>query len=351
MFADELRHLMKLPAASCDFPRCRRRRSAAIPLIAFVFATLPAATLFAAEDLREIVMHGLQSSQRPIDGSSYNEVDLSSRVTAPSRQDAQEGSMSYQVAFLDGNVWHHVTTSLNDDSTVAAWNEDYYFAIRRNEKSQNWALMETEPYLGSNARQESLKKEYELFHNIEFRASHVLVLEAMADLSSSVDVRRSESSPSLLEVTVTGPSPKDGSGRFGMAIDEVRAVLDEANGFRVTSYVLKGPIRRIAGTQSYRSDPQDPSAIEITRNEQTETQSTAGVYRVVQTASYRVRNDYVPTDANFYLSDYDLPEPTPIRTASSYRTPAWLYYFFGGVLSVMAGAFLVHRVTRRSGGA
>lgn len=49
---------------------------------------------------------------------------------------------------------------------------------------------------------------------------------------------------------------------------------------------------------------------------------------------------------DFTLSSFNLPEPPEPRAPGAYRTPPWLYYFFGGVLCVAIGAFFVHRSTR-----
>lgn len=56
--------------------------------------------------------------------------------------------------------------------------------------------------------------------------------------------------------------------------------------------------------------------------------------------------DWAGDDGMFYLSHYGLPEPVETRAPGSYRTPNWLYWFIGGVLLTITGAFAIHRATR-----
>lgn len=130
---------------------------------------------------------------------------------------------------------------------------------------------------------------------------------------------------------------------------DVEAVLDASNFYVIqdshaTIRDATGEVCRWDVKNEYRIEDGWPLPTRQTLKDQTFGSSNV----LVLTKTFDTYSStYLPDPEIFYLTHYDLPEPSESRTSGSYRLPTWFWLVLGGILSILAGVGLLYVVARR----
>jgi hypothetical protein len=241
-------------------------------------------------------------------------------------------------------------TSKNSEGheTYTCFNGEYLFTITR-AREEPWTLSDVET-IGSE--KQSIERSVENHHEMHFDALHSIkgfdVVKFIESDSNPSRFVASDGDAGLTLIEGECPDAGDASPCFFGGFTDLWIAFDPRKSDRIVEYRLHGPARELDGQFEYSMNPNDvlTSVETLTDRQVRPTGEVIDVEcrwtRTIDEGAER------PSGMQFNLSDYDLPEPSAIRAAGSYRTSPWLYYFFGGVLLVAVGAFFVHRATRRS---
>lgn len=318
---------------------CRRMCNA---FMIFAVSSVTSATIQGEENLDTVLRSGIAKAINS-DERRYVELDMETRSS-----NGFYSLIRHKVAFSDSGLYDYFEPT-DGTKGVCGWNRNYKFEVNRASPDKGWLLLRVDQSFGS-AEDEERGRMNELFRDAEYRAGHIGILDALNAEKTDIAIRRLPETSSLIEVSLVSKAPVDPVGAFGRGVDSFVAVVDTEQSFRVVRYRLNGPSLTTSGEFEYVVSPSGKWSREFTRRETVEIHPPSGLSQSVNYVhKYRVRDDYVPPDAKFTLTDYGLPEPHSPKPPGTYRTQPWLYYFAGGVLLVAVGAFFVYRTTRRTG--